>query len=114
MANSKKITALALAFFTILMERDSRELGRKGRSTEKAFTFGQQVRSTTVFTWMGIRKTRGNLTIPLCLLMNSKKATAAFKNDHRRLTRLKRRTEVINSFHILNNLKEFAFNPSLR
>lgn len=107
-ANSKKITALALAFFTIPTERDSREHGGTGRSTEKASTFGQQVRSTTVFTWMGIRKIRGNLTILLCLSMNSNKATAAFKNDRRWLTRLKGRTEVINSFHILNNLREFA------
>lgn len=97
-ANSKKITALALAFFTIPTERDSREHGGTGRSTEKASTFGQQVRSTTVFTWMGIRKIRGNLTILLCLSMNSNKATAAFKNERRRLTRLKGRTEVLTLF----------------
>ena len=42
-ANSKKITALALAFFTIPTERDSREHGGKGRSTEKARTFMQVV-----------------------------------------------------------------------
>ena len=97
MANSKRTTAQALVSSIIPMVKGLKEHGEMGRSTEKAFIFGRQVRSTTVFTWTGIRKTKESWTILLFLWTNLSKATAASKNDCKSLSRPKSRTDALYS-----------------
>ena len=94
--NLRKITAPVLEFFTIPMERDLKEHGGMGRSTEKAFTFGRQVRSTTAFIWTAIRKTKVSWTILQFLSMNSNKTTAAFQSDCKLPSRLKSKPDAFN------------------
>lgn len=94
--NSKKITVLASAFSTIQMEKGLKDYGEMERNMAKASTFGRLALSTTVSTWMAIRKIKDSLTMPLSLSMSSSKATATLKS----VLRWRRKLNILSLIHI--------------